>query len=226
MGVFVNRMCTICYQLPLDWCLSMKLTSREYMQTCGDKPLDKPVAPLPFSFIVFAVRIEDCEGWWLSDCRSSVAERKLRTYVGVLGSIPGNCRPFHFPLFSPQNVLATNEMEKLICNDVCIYLWPRIKTTIYMVGVKLCMTDQCPKKGLLVAHGYPLCKMCFNPCHGSLAALGRHQFNPVVLHCMLPSGIVLTLSSHSHFPRQLPLPYVLVVSLTPSLRSFMQLVIL
>ena len=48
-----------------------------------------------------AVRIEDCEGWWLSSCRSSVAEHWLNK-PGVLGSIPCGCRPFHFPLFSPQ----------------------------------------------------------------------------------------------------------------------------
>ena len=28
----------------------------------------------------------------------------LRKMAGVLGSTPGNCRPFHFPLFSPHDV--------------------------------------------------------------------------------------------------------------------------
>ena len=50
-----------------------------------------------------AVHIEDCGGWWLSGCRSSVAEHWLHK-PGVLGSIPGGCRPFHFPLFSPHNI--------------------------------------------------------------------------------------------------------------------------
>ena len=50
-----------------------------------------------------AVHIEDCGGWWLSGCRSSVAEHWLHK-PGVLGSIPGGCRPFHFPLFAPHNI--------------------------------------------------------------------------------------------------------------------------
>ena len=44
-----------------------------------------------------AVYIEDCEGWWLSSCHSSVAEYWLHK-PGLLGWIPGNCHPFHFPL--------------------------------------------------------------------------------------------------------------------------------
>ena len=40
-----------------------------------------------------AVHIEDCGGWWLSGCRSSVAEHWLHK-PGVLSSIPGDCRPF------------------------------------------------------------------------------------------------------------------------------------
>ena len=47
------------------------------------------------------VYIEGCGGWWLSGCRSSVAEHWLHK-PGVSASIPDNCRPFHFPLFSPQ----------------------------------------------------------------------------------------------------------------------------
>ena len=39
----------------------------------------------------------------LSGCRSSVAEHWLHK-PGVLGSIPGGCRPFHFPLFAPHNI--------------------------------------------------------------------------------------------------------------------------
>ena len=35
-----------------------------------------------------AVHIEDCGGWWLSSCHSSVAEHWLHK-PGVLGSIPG-----------------------------------------------------------------------------------------------------------------------------------------
>ena len=55
-----------------------------------------------------AVHIEDCEGWWLSGCRSSVAER-LWLKPGVLGPIPGYYWPFHFPLFLPQTSLLQHE---------------------------------------------------------------------------------------------------------------------
>ena len=53
-----------------------------------------------------AVRIEDFEGWWYSGCRSSCSGSPLaaQAWCPVLGSIPGNCRPFHFPLFLPQNI--------------------------------------------------------------------------------------------------------------------------
>ena len=42
-----------------------------------------------------AVYIEDCEGWWLSSCFSSVAEHWLHK-PGILGLIPSDCQPFHF----------------------------------------------------------------------------------------------------------------------------------
>ena len=48
------------------------------------------VLPVPYT--------ENCEGWWLSGCHGSVTEHWLHK-PGVLGSIPGDCRPFHFPLF-------------------------------------------------------------------------------------------------------------------------------
>ena len=44
------------------------------------------------------VHIEDCEGWWLSCCFGSVAEHWWLK-PGVLGSTPGECQLFHFPLF-------------------------------------------------------------------------------------------------------------------------------
>ena len=50
-----------------------------------------------------AVYIEDCEGWWLSGCRSSVADHRLHK-PGALGSIPGGCWPFYFPLFCLKNI--------------------------------------------------------------------------------------------------------------------------
>ena len=49
------------------------------------------------------VDIEDCEGSWLSGCRSSVAEHWLHKLC-ILDSISGDCRPFHFPLFLPQSI--------------------------------------------------------------------------------------------------------------------------
>ena len=57
---------------------------------------------LPWHFsTTIAVYIEDCEGRWLSGCHSSVAEY-WQHKPGVLGSIPGDFRPFHFPLFLSQ----------------------------------------------------------------------------------------------------------------------------
>ena len=70
------------HQTKTEWLLGVQL--RHFSTTC-------------------AVHIEDCEGWWLSGCRSSVAEHWLHK-PGVLGSIPGDCWPFHFPLFSPHNI--------------------------------------------------------------------------------------------------------------------------
>ena len=46
-----------------------------------------------------AVYIEDCEGWWLYSCRSSVVERWFHK-PGVLGFIPGDYRPFHIRIFT------------------------------------------------------------------------------------------------------------------------------
>ena len=42
-----------------------------------------------------AEAVEDCKSWWLSGCHG----RALAAQSRVLGSIPVNCRPFHFPLF-------------------------------------------------------------------------------------------------------------------------------
>ena len=39
-----------------------------------------------------------CEGWWLAGHRGSLAEHWLHK-PGVLGSIPGDCRSFHFLYF-------------------------------------------------------------------------------------------------------------------------------
>ena len=50
------------------------------------------------------VYIEDCGGWWLSGCRSSVAEH-WRLKPGVLGSTPGGCWPFSLSSISPHNIL-------------------------------------------------------------------------------------------------------------------------
>lgn len=46
----------------------------------------------------------DCEGWWLSGFRNSVAEHWLHK-LGVLVSIPSDCQPFHLPLFLSQSIL-------------------------------------------------------------------------------------------------------------------------
>ena len=50
-----------------------------------------------------ALHIEDCEGWWLSSCHSSVAEYRLHK-PGLLGWIPGNCHPFSLSSILPQHL--------------------------------------------------------------------------------------------------------------------------
>ena len=47
---------------------------------------------------------EDCEGWWLSSCRGSVAEHwRLKPEVSWV-RLPAAASLFHFPLFSPHNI--------------------------------------------------------------------------------------------------------------------------
>ena len=50
--------------------------------------------------------VEDCEGWWLSDCRGSMAEHWwLKQEVYVLGSTPSDILlTLSFSLFSPHNI--------------------------------------------------------------------------------------------------------------------------
>ena len=55
-----------------------------------------PGVQLKHFSLTCAVLIEDCEGWWLSGCHSSVVEHWLHK-PGVLGSTPNDCRSFHFP---------------------------------------------------------------------------------------------------------------------------------
>ena len=43
--------------------------------------------------IVYAVHVEDCEGWWLSGCCGSVAEY-WQLKPGALGSIPSSMSTF------------------------------------------------------------------------------------------------------------------------------------
>ena len=48
--------------------------------------------------------IEDCEGWWLSGCRSSVAEHwRLKPEVSWVRLLAA-AGLFHFPLFAPHNI--------------------------------------------------------------------------------------------------------------------------
>ena len=53
---------------------------------------------------ICAVHIEDCEGWWLSGCHRLSGRALAAQARGVLVLIPGDCQPFHFPLFSPLNI--------------------------------------------------------------------------------------------------------------------------
>ena len=67
------------------------------------------VATEAFSTIC-AVHIEDCEGWWLSGCRGSVAEH-WQLKPGTLGLTPGDCWLFHFLLFSPHDSFISSARQ-------------------------------------------------------------------------------------------------------------------
>ena len=57
-----------------------------------------------FTFLMFFIflYIEDCEGWWLSGCRGSVAEHwRLKPVVSWV-RLPAAAGLFHFPLFAPH----------------------------------------------------------------------------------------------------------------------------
>ena len=63
-----------------------------------------------FSPTCAVLHIEDCGGWWLSSCRSSVSEHWLHK-LGVLDSIPGG---YQFPLFhlKTSNSLYSNVRQE------------------------------------------------------------------------------------------------------------------
>ena len=64
-----------------------------------------------------SAHIENCEGWWLSGCHSSVAEHWLHKPCSVLGSIPGAYWPFHLSLFFTSKHL--NSLCDLDIKHVC-----------------------------------------------------------------------------------------------------------
>ena len=94
-----------------------------------------------------AVHIEDCEGWWLSNCCSSVAEH-FRLKPGVLGSTPAGCRPFHFSLFLPHNFLFPVWGE-MLCALYYIIVWKVNLVVELLTGIDryIChaITDKCNK---------------------------------------------------------------------------------
>ena len=65
-------------------------------------------------YLLLAVNIEDCKSWWLSDCSGRALVAQAR---GVLGSTPGDCRPFHFSLFSPHNILFST-WDKILSIEI------------------------------------------------------------------------------------------------------------
>ena len=55
-------------------------------------------------FGCYEAKIEDCEGWWLSGCRGSVAEHwRLKPEVSWVRLLVA-AGLFHFPLFSLHNI--------------------------------------------------------------------------------------------------------------------------
>ena len=81
------------------------------------------------------VHTEDCEGWWLSSCRSPVAEH-WRVKQGFLGLTPGSFWLFHFPLLSkfiywgnPERAPHQRDCMRVY---VCLhtYMWPCVTTAL------------------------------------------------------------------------------------------------
>ena len=76
--------------------------------------------------------IEDCEGWWLSDCRGSVAEHwRLKPEGGVLGSTTGNCWPFHFSSRTIQHAKTRCFMGK----TARLYVMEYVTKTVNYIAV-------------------------------------------------------------------------------------------
>ena len=59
------------------------------------------------------------EGWWLSDCRGSVAELAAQAR-GVLGLTPGDCRPFHFSLIFSIIINLFPAWGKMLWTSCCV----------------------------------------------------------------------------------------------------------
>ena len=81
-----------------------------------------------------AVQIEDCEGWWLSVCHSSVAEH----WHGVLNSIPGEYQSFQFPLFhfiTSKISLCGGSLVKY-----CVADWRKLSLQIMCLVLLLCVS--------------------------------------------------------------------------------------
>ena len=64
--------------------------------------------------------IDDCGDWWLSLLSGRALVTQTRV---VLGTTPGDCQPFHFPLFSSHNIYFQCETRCSTCLDIPAYSW-------------------------------------------------------------------------------------------------------
>ena len=158
---------------------------------------------------IYVVYIED---WWLFGCRGSVAEHWLVAQArGVLGSTPGSCWPFHFPLFLPQNVqiYSVPVVVRLKNGPKCSReVWPIYRSLtkehpplIWTFGPVFCIGSECCMLYLTVCVG--------RSGTGALSWLNAEKLEwaPILLfgrlvRCSPPMGVFHeTMVTVKHCPR-------------------------
>ena len=74
-----------------------------------------------------AVRVKDCEGWWLSGCVAQWQSTARLHKPGVLGSIPGDYWPIY--CVYAENHLITNtcslNLQAPDSEAMCFHLYPQ-----------------------------------------------------------------------------------------------------
>ena len=130
-----------------------------------------------------AVHTEDCEGWWLSGCHSSVAEHQLHKW-SVLGLIPSGCQPFHCFYFT-----SNFKFDHLIIMQTSFFQNKRVGTSRQRVNATWLLAELHNTQWYLLGsvHWKYIFWTCFCmnvPCwlNGSSITVSAHKC------CTLPSS--------------------------------------